>query len=985
MVTNHDSIEVQNHLQTFGAFTFDPSQPIPETLIRIPLRTDSQAKISKINDSAPSVEELEQIVRQFCQEVEDGALLFLKNVRKIIVRVDQAVLFRAQIAVDNAAEMEKRDAVSREFQKLFAASDNIENDVQLDFETTFLFENPQGSRKESFLIQHYMMSTSGDSFLDAWTRSWKLFPWVAVAAPIGHHQHFVGRLFSTLGLPTKTGQPVHIHGLFSIAPDRARLILTGLDDTWNKMLFEKVVPKAWALALEQRNPLSPTTEKFSLWPFVSNKNSNDLWACLDEFVIDETLSRKSHVWNAMTGRCVKFEDGYLEVDAPRSRQLASALAQVQVPCVLLTSDLFDKVKRRAKSQKLTTNLLEPALIRQFLRNKNLSAPQEALSLVLEFSISDADLKSTGSHKAQVYRDMKNVNLWPTLTDTLAPPDDLFLPRDFEEMQLFRGSCASKTVDIAKLSEKVRFQLRKDISFLEGRIRHRTLRDLFHDIPTVYPPPQSLDLSLTYVNRMVKNDDILRKIWEWISMYGAPALNDLSHLAELWIVPLRGSTLRQLMPRHYSVPVLVIQEGDSLSELLSNIGSIASKNSVMIVDNMICSKKALDMLFSGPRLKLQLATQKDLLSLLCWLVSTKSIAANVLSNQRTKLLKYFSSSIRAHSATGGPLTELANLMRQLPIFSTTTCKIPYEVRETIVGRLENAGAVYELPHNLPPLPNIAGLCLCDMTDSNERQVLNDLHIVTSHSDEHLIKMYFIPWMKSSRGEQFEPQKYALANWILEKSRQPSNSWKSNILSEPIIPLAAQNQSASIIYECFPKLVDPESPYRDIYFPDEGVFPDEAFYNRHKNAFKACNVADGVSPDTPLHRARLFASRRKDLVDLPEKMERLLTMPIQGDSINEESVCQIRDLVWIPGLSPLGEQTLLSPAFCRSGEQSYLVDLVWGKTSFSNVRQDWKRLLGKPSFRCPRQILTSSRLGSRNSCRCHSSAARPLRPIRRQMES
>ena len=48
VVEGRDSAEIQNHLNTFGAFNLDYTRSNDETIIRIPLRTQEQARTSKI-------------------------------------------------------------------------------------------------------------------------------------------------------------------------------------------------------------------------------------------------------------------------------------------------------------------------------------------------------------------------------------------------------------------------------------------------------------------------------------------------------------------------------------------------------------------------------------------------------------------------------------------------------------------------------------------------------------------------------------------------------------------------------------------------------------------------------------------------------------------------------------------------------------------------------------------------------------------------
>lgn len=101
MVGNCESVEIQNHLKTFDAFSFDRHRPLDQTIIRIPLRTTAQATQSKIFQLEIEVREIMQALKEFGQEIKDGGLLFLKHIRKVVIRVNSEITFIAEILEDN--------------------------------------------------------------------------------------------------------------------------------------------------------------------------------------------------------------------------------------------------------------------------------------------------------------------------------------------------------------------------------------------------------------------------------------------------------------------------------------------------------------------------------------------------------------------------------------------------------------------------------------------------------------------------------------------------------------------------------------------------------------------------------------------------------------------------------------------------------------------------------------------------------------------
>ncbi|KAL8669925.1 MAG: hypothetical protein Q9168_005505 [Polycauliona sp. 1 TL-2023] len=90
-----DSLEIQNHLKTFRRAGINTSQAVNATVIRIPLRTKSQAEKSKIVNRQATVQEITKALHDLGQEIREGGMLFLRYVRKVTVKIDGNVLWEA--------------------------------------------------------------------------------------------------------------------------------------------------------------------------------------------------------------------------------------------------------------------------------------------------------------------------------------------------------------------------------------------------------------------------------------------------------------------------------------------------------------------------------------------------------------------------------------------------------------------------------------------------------------------------------------------------------------------------------------------------------------------------------------------------------------------------------------------------------------------------------------------------------------------------
>ena len=90
-------MELRNHLKTFDAFALDVSKPLDGTIIRIPLRTKTQAEQSKIVQKEVTVSDIESALAVLGREVREGGLLFLKHVRRMLVRIDEKISWEVNL------------------------------------------------------------------------------------------------------------------------------------------------------------------------------------------------------------------------------------------------------------------------------------------------------------------------------------------------------------------------------------------------------------------------------------------------------------------------------------------------------------------------------------------------------------------------------------------------------------------------------------------------------------------------------------------------------------------------------------------------------------------------------------------------------------------------------------------------------------------------------------------------------------------------
>lgn len=577
-----------------------------------------------------------------------------------------------------------------DFRRLYAPNPTeTPADISKIFEVDIQYSDPRGTRTDNYLVHHTMTKSCGNEELDTWAREFKLYPWVAIAAPLARSspdEAFRGRLFSTLILPIPTKQPVHMHGLFAIAPDRARLGFEDLAVQWNEYMFKSRISAAWTKLLEYRNSLSWKVEGFDLWPRTDLPHS-DFWTRLDDWIIDRIIADNLRVWNAINGCCVTLDKGFFSKSDVEDTKYVTSLAQIQMPVVILERHLLQKFEERVNCHNRRLKLRTPTTVRQFIRNCNeriSTLPPDVAASILEYCLFDAidsDLK--GNSRTELYGDLHGVCLWPTVSGTLAevPSDDiLFLPRDAVEMQLFSGTRTPKTLNIKNLTPIVHDILRNDIAYLGAVMRFRTLHDLTDDWPNMYRGGFQQRSTDKLEQRVQDLDPLVHEIWTWMSL----RLKEEKHrlppsVNRTWLVPINDSRIRRISPSSESEITLIIEKGEPLTDFLLEAVSRAPLAASPLLDTDALPADAVSFLRKESKTSpdLRLTCQDSLESFVDWLTASQWILHSATPQQKKLTLKHLEKLVRDQTYSRDLSPGLAGQIRTLPLFSKTTSVAPYK--------------------------------------------------------------------------------------------------------------------------------------------------------------------------------------------------------------------------------------------------------------------------------------------------------------------
>ena len=481
-----------------------------------------------------------------------------------------------------------------------------------------------------------------------------------------------------------TNLPLHIHGLFSIAPDRGRLSFTrdlgDMPTKWNDFMFTRCVTSAWLKLLMRRSSTSWREERFAFWPRV-NFAPVEMWDKLDDRVIDMAINLDCKVWNACHGDCVDFQTGFFAT-TDQAEIYESALAQAKVPAVYSGESFVEKVKQRAVILGKTFNSLTPSNVRHFLRSNGIPVLSSVdASLMLEFSLLDA-LKSQleGKLRCDLYQDLQDIPLWPTLNGAFSASGSvhLLLPRDNAEMELFSNSRADITLDISRLRPAIRKLLLNDIEFLTAVMRFRGLDDLKKDWPESYPIAHDR-CSQGWVVRPSHLDQRLGEVWDWIfERRQKGQLMSPSHSGNLWLVPVKDFGVRQYVPGENGHPILLIEQDDSLFRPLASMLARLITAAVPVFETKALSSEAVQFLRKdkGMRSDMNCTTIDDVEKFVSWLVAGKAFFSELSKQNSNALLDHLERLTRDHLLPRGMSSTLRSHIRQLPLFNKISCVSPF---------------------------------------------------------------------------------------------------------------------------------------------------------------------------------------------------------------------------------------------------------------------------------------------------------------------
>lgn len=487
-------------------------------------------------------------------------------------------------------------------------------------------------------------------------------------------------------MPVLINHPAHIHGLWAITPDRSRLSSSGQSlgyedeaTRWNKFMFKTCVSLAWAKLLFHRSYTSWNSERFSLWPQVTS-SPVDFWGRLDDWVIDTVIRQQLPVWNAKE-KCVDISQAHLFLQGPINEKYAPAIASVMPSAVLLEEALLRKVIERSNDLQMPKEIATSSTVRRFLRQTHPAFQAYTAPLLLEYCLLDAlESERQGNSRRTIYEEFQGIPFWPNVDGGFSAAGHLLLPRDEDEMDLFKAARPTDTIDIKRISSPLLNLFRNDINDMSAVMRHRTISDLGTDWPLIYPISQEQVNSASLLTRDSAHETTLQNVWHWISKrFTIEGADFPSPCYELWILPVNNSRVRKFASHEKSPLMLVASKADSLYQLMLEIGHDAPAQAPPILDVNALPADTLNFLYKQcmETPNFRGAALSDFRHFIAWLAESKEILAAASEQQKKSVLQHLGSLVMNPNFSLHSDTLVRDNLKMLPIFNKIECSAPFE--------------------------------------------------------------------------------------------------------------------------------------------------------------------------------------------------------------------------------------------------------------------------------------------------------------------
>ncbi|CUS15651.1 unnamed protein product [Tuber aestivum] len=943
-VADSNDSGMKNQLSAFDSILKTYDTAFDGTIIRLPLRNEAQAIRSEIveDNMHTSQEDIEDVFELFSNELMES-LLFLRNLRSITLRIDDTIFAKAESTVPNETRNDRGENLINEgYRQVFVEQSKEHFGSDFTMEISILRSPGPGKdpseTKVEYAISHYLRKSAGNEDLQKWARNHKLFPWVAIANPLDKTPGFGGRLFTTLPLPIQTKHPAHIHGIFSITPDRSNIhsggdttmssnSATRLGAQWNEWLLHECVPHAWVRNLEfMRNEnLSPG---WDFWPAGKQGESGQLWMGILGTVFKKVVEDGLELLPTVSGIVKPAKEVVFTLGIPEDLHFSLRDAEARV--VLPPEDRRTEIG--SLDHTIGLEYLSPSAGRRHLTTIKdsdalLNLDIKPRMVLLDYVLSDRQAK-----------DFKNCEapLIPLLDGTFrglempsSQDNRVLLARDTIEEKLFCKSL-KKTVKRDALSERSRETLVTHIAEIEQytRIKAWTVEDA---IQYCFSYEFSGIAEQTPVVKIDKPGfaDFVELFWKWVSMAlhrqtGGPIF--ARALKDLWLIPLGGGMFQRIGSTS-EYPVLNVSVNKGIGSFLKRTKSNLANRFGPVVMHLCTG----DGFPQATQILRELGIIKDYddrESLMKWFEATMKVFAEKLDRtEKMELIRHLFDLSRDCSASERSCME--STVRKLPIFQEANDSIPSE-------RLDpNPLAIYVGVENLPITLDTPQHIFIDIRYRELKGLVSHLELFKCPSVSEILGDHVVPRIAET-GASDDKRRMGFIEFAMDQFKSLSDEVQSTLSTKEIVPVSAEklrrpNDTVSGTYVAA------------LYFEEEKRSPIKSFDTVYHSALVCLGMPECITDEVILERIHSYSSSRRSPHDINDKVSTLF----QSKPPTQPPSKECMELCWIPAISLEGELGLFSALQCRSTTFQPLCNYSMPimKSSISHRREkEWEEWLG-----------------------------------------
>jgi len=707
-----------------------------------------------------------------------------------------------------------------------------------------------------------------------------------------------GSLFTVLPLQIPTNQPVHIHGLFSLSPDRARIHISRdssvqdqLPAQWNEWLFAGPIPMAWVNMLLHIAKRDPERAAFAKWP-LAVANPNDVLHGMTQRVLQILQDKSCQVWYTDLG--YTSSNLGLLANGDESPSLRNALRDVGTPMIYLPDTLLSIVHSSNLVERLSPTSLCGRLERSGHQVRELI--EDAKQALLEYILSDPSFRTYGAIELFPFEDRTQKSIDRCVA---------FVHRDEGEHALF-GRDLHQNTSLEKLSKNTIHTLRNGLlrSFLHSSLRQRSSYDLKSYCLSTYF--KDFDANQDFACLDKDAEAFVSKVWDWIVARGySPSEIDLSCL---WLVPLSNGQYRKLKPQNPLSGTIYAPPGE-IGDFLRKIVTIhaVSNKPVVFADSL--SSRALkifmDAFVNDPSLLVKNGGVLE--DFMLWLNNIHQVVERASNNDKIHLQELLVS----HRHLCQDIPAISSALQGLKIFQKLTW-MPENDFEPCLNwtSLNGYSEVIGLVDNVP-VPDRSDVLFVDAKLEATSRFLTEFQLVACPSTVSLLEDSIVLFWERGHLEGLSIRcREHIARLFLSHFYNFEKGTRERLASLSFLPLAPIDGKSVSRFATAAQLIDSSNHLlRSLFFDGEEVFPAEWVMDEYKGVLIDCGLQERLTEDLVEGRIKCFAYNRDGIECTWDRACKLLQSKVEWSSGTEtEPSAILRELEWLPAIDCHGKRIL-----------------------------------------------------------------------------